>query len=308
MVKTKKVVDPGFGKISTKNVQRFVNKDGTFNIKHTNNNSSIYTTYTYLVNISWARFFLFILTGYIILNSFFAFVYLSIGVDHLHIATDNKLKDFLNAFFFSAQTITTVGYGGMSPSGVLAGIISTLEALIGLLSFSFITGLLYGRFAKPKSYINFSKKIIHRPFKERHAIMFRLMNIKKSVMINPKVTVTMVILDKHKEEYQSKFYNLSLERSQISYLPTTWTIVHEIDDKSPLYDFSNKELKDLKGELIVLATYFDESFNQEVHRVHSYTLDELVFDKAFEKAFEFNEEGMIVLDHDKLDETYPLNS
>lgn len=307
MVKTKKVADPGFGKISTKNVQRFVNKDGTFNITHVNNRSSIESAFTYLVNISWTKFFLFVFLGYIILNSFFAIIYLFVGIDNLHVATGNKFLDFLNAFFFSAQTITTVGYGGMSPSGLLAGIISTFEALIGLLSFSFITGLLYGRFAKPRSFIKFSKKIIYRPFKDRSAIMFRLMNTKKTAMIKPTVSVTLALLVKKKKEYQSKFFTLPLERSQVSYLPTTWTIVHEIDDDSPLIEYTRDELQDLKGEMIVLATYFDESFNQEVHQVYSYILNELTFDEAFGKAFEFDEEGVTILDHSKLDETYPLN-
>ncbi|NAS30896.1 ion transporter [Flavobacteriaceae bacterium R38] len=308
MTKTKRVEDPGFGKSSIKNVKRFVNKDGTFNIRHVNNKNSIYTAYTYLVNISWLRFFFLVLLGYIIVNSFFAIIYLLIGVEDLHIENENWFFNFLDAFFFSAQTITTVGYGGMSPTGVLSGIVSTLEALIGLLSFSFITGLLYGRFVKPRSFIAFSDKIIHRPFNDNSAIMFRLMNTKKRIMINPKASVTLSLMKKNGKEYQTNFFNLSVERKQISYLPTTWTIVHEIDDESPFKGYSKKEIKELTGELIILISYFDESFNQEVYQVYSYTLDELIFDVAFKKAFEFDENGITVLDHEKLNATYKLDS
>jgi len=95
MTKAKKVKDPGFGKDAIKNVQRFVNKDGTFNIKHVNNSSSIYTAYTYLVDISWSKFFLLVLIGYIVVNSFFAFVYLLIGIEDLHIVNRNWFFNFL---------------------------------------------------------------------------------------------------------------------------------------------------------------------------------------------------------------------
>lgn len=308
MIKYNKTADPGFGNFSAENVQRFVNKDGTFNIKHINNRNRIQTTFTYLVNISWGRFFLLVLAGYIVINSFFAVIYLLAGIDSIHPSTGNRFYDFLNAFFFSAQTITTVGYGAMSPTGVLTGIISTFQALIGLLSFSFITGLLYGRFARPKSFIKFSSKIICRPFKEGNAIMFRMMNTKKSIMINPTVAVTLVLLNKEGESYQSEFYKLELEREKISYLPTTWTVVHEINNSSPFSEFSVDELKQLKGELVVLATYFEKSFNQDVYQVHSYTLDEFAFGESFRKAFDFDSDGITVLDHSKLDSTDRLNS
>ena len=308
MAKNRKLLDPGFGNLSTKNSQRFVNKNGTFNIKHINNKSSIYSAYTFLVNISWFRFFTLVVLGYVIINTFFAILYLIIGIDNLHESTNSTFHDFLNAFFFSAQTITTVGYGGMSPTGVLAGVVSTLEALVGLLSFSFVTGLLYGRFAKPKSYIKFSDVILHRPFKEGKAIMFRMMNTKKSLMMHPKVVVTLALHRKLETGYQTNFFELLMERNQITYLPTTWTLVHEINKDSPLNEYTEAELKTLKGEFIISAQYFDESFNQEVYCVHSYTIDELIFNKGFIKAFQFNEEGMMVVDHDKLNETVPLNS
>ncbi|NER13304.1 ion transporter [Leptobacterium flavescens] len=308
MAKTKQVADPGFGRTSAENVQRFVNKDGTFNIKHINHKNQITNTFSYLIDISWPRFFLLIFLGYVVINSVFAIIYLLIGLQHLNGATGNMFYDFLNAFFFSAQTITTVGYGKMSPSGTLAGVISTIQALVGLLSFSFITGLLYGRFAKPRSFVKFSEKIIHRPFNGGTAIMFRIMNMKKTVMLQPKITVTLSLLDKDDDGYKSRFFKLALEREQISYLPTTWTIVHEIKEESPLFGYSREELKKLKGEFIVLATYFDESFNQDVHRVYSYTLEEISFDRIFDKAFEFDGEGVIVLDHEKLNRTNSINS
>lgn len=306
MAVSKKVTDPGFGNNATANVQRFVTKDGKFNIRHINRKQSIASTYSYLVNISWSRFFLYVIAGYITINSLFALLYILIGVKDFYNESDHWFTDFLNAFFFSAQTITTVGYGSMAPKGILAGVVSTFEALIGLLSFSFITGLLYGRFSKPRSFVKFSDQMVLKPFKDRYALMFRIMNTKETPMIRPKVSVTLSLLEMKKETFSTSFFQLALEREQINYLPTTWTLVHEIKKESPFSKYPLHEITKLKGEIIVMASYFDESFNEEVHRVFSYTLNEIFVDHEFVKAFDFDEEGITVLDHQKLNETRPL--
>ncbi len=299
----KKVIDPGFGTVSSESVKRLVNQDGTFNIKHLNHRSDISSAYSYLVNISWTRFFGLVILGYLIVNALFACIYLLIGVEDIVPPSGSLLRDFMSAFFFSAQTVTTVGYGAMSPNGVGAGIISTIEALIGLLSFSFVTGLLYGRFAKPKASIKFSENMVYREHKDGHAIMFRLMNRRTKIMIQPRIAVTLAISEEENGSYKRSFYGLQLERNNVTYLPTTWTIVHEIDEKSPLKKFAKEEMKDLDAELLILASYYDESFNQEVHQVHSYTMKELLLDQHFEKAFYYDDEGNTILDHQLLNST-----
>ncbi len=192
----------------------------------------------------------------------------------------------------------------MAPKGILAGIVSSFHALIGLLSFSFVTGLLYGRFSKPKASIEFSDNIIYRDFKEGKALMFRLINSKTDVMINPRIVVTLAITEEDEANtYKRNFYQIDLERDKITYLPTTWTLVHEITEDSPLAKFSKDELKKLNGEFLIMITYYDEAFNEEVYKLHSYTFKELLMDVTFEKAFYYDEEGFTVLDHEKLSNT-----
>lgn len=303
----RKVKDPGFGESTTTAAKRIVNKDGSFNIKHLHGKVGISALYAYLVDISWTRFFCLVFLTYFMLNMFFATIYVSIGVEYISVAPQTFLVDFVNAFFFSSQTVTTLGYGAMVPTSLLSGIVSSCQALIGLLSFSFITGLLYGRFSKPKASIEFSDNIIHRDFKEGKALMFRLMNSKTDVMINPKASVTLAITELDEEHgYKRNFYQLQLERDHITYLPTTWTLVHEITEESPLYKFSKKELKNLKGEFLIMITYYDEAFNEEVYKLHSYTFEELLIDVAFENAFYFDEEGYTILDHHKISNTRKL--
>ena len=304
---TAKVKDPGVGKSSTKKAKRFINPDGSFNVKHINRGETFTNSYDYLINISWTKFFLWVLLGYLIINSFFAIIYTFFGIAEIAEPSGNVFKDFLNAFFFSAQTITTVGYGAMSPKGMLFGVISSLEALVGLLSFSFVTGLLYGRFSKPQANIKFSNNLILRNHNGKDSIMFRLMSKNGKVMIRPRIEATLVLsLPDANNQYSNNFYSLKLERSAITYLPTTWTVVHVIDEKSPLKDYNTREIDKLHGEILILISYYDESFAQEVHQAHSFVLKNLKFNNRFIPAFYYDEEGYTVLDHSKLNETEKL--
>ena len=296
----KKIKDPGFGYSSSKNARSIINKDGSSNVIHINKKRSLDDLYSFFIEISWFKFFFLILAGYVFLNVLFGLIYTLIGIEEITKSTGSFFSDFLNGFFFSAQTLTTVGYGGIAPHGITSNMIAALEAMIGLLSFSFITGLLYGRFSKPRAAIRFSENIILREFKDKRAIMFRLMNSRKTVMIEPKISVTLSITDPKTEE--KKFYTLNLERDSIMYLPTVWTIVHEIDDKSPLFDLSNDQIANLTAELYLLLQYHEESFAQNVYQIYSYNFNEIEVDVKYTSSYKFDENGFTILDHETLSE------
>jgi len=296
----RKIKDPGFGYSSSKNARSIINKNGSSNVVHINKKRSLDDFYSFFIEISWSKFFLIILISYTLLNVLFGLVYTLIGIEEITKSTGSFFSDFLNGFFFSAQTLTTVGYGGIAPHGIASNIIAAFEAMIGLLSFSFITGLLYGRFSKPKAAIKFSKNIILREFKDKRAIMFRLMNSRKTVMIEPKISVTLAITDPKTEKY--KFYNLNLERDSIMYLPTVWTVVHEIDEKSPLFDLSNDKIASLTAELYLLLQYHEESFAQNVYQIHSYNFNEMEVNVKYKPSYGYDLDGFAVLNHDTLSE------
>ncbi len=301
----KKIKDPGIGKSSNKHAKRFINSDGSFNITHVNRPSSLSESYEYLISISWWKFFLWVVLGFTLINALFAVIYTILGISNIIEPTGSVFTDFLNAFFFSAQTITTVGYGAMAPKGMLFGIISSFEAMIGLLSFSFITGLLYGRFSRPRANIRFSSSMLLKKHNGVDSIMFRLMSKSANVMIHPKIEATLTLSQEDEnEKYVNSFYKLKLERNSITYLPTTWTIVHAIDESSPLQEFDRGMLSQLNGEVLILVSYYDESFNQEVHQVHSYVLKNIKEGHGFVPAFYYDDNGYTILDHNKLDKTY----
>jgi len=299
----KKNKDPGFGYNSRQNAKDIINDDGSSNVFHINRKKNISDLYSYFIDISWFQFFLLIILTYTVLNMFFGLIYVSIGIDQITKPKGTFFEDFLNGFFFSAQTLTTVGYGSIAPKGITANFIAVFEAMIGLLSFSFITGLLYGRFSKPKADIKFSDNIILREFKNERAIMFRLMNSRKTVMIEPELNVTLSITKKdEKGVFKRDFFTLTLERNKIVYLPTVWTLVHQIDENSPLFKYSNKEIEKLDAFLYILVNYHEEYFAQKVYQIYSYDFDKLELDVKYVPSASFNDEGYTVLDHDKLSE------
>jgi len=299
-----KIKDPGFGYKTAASAKRMVNSDGSFNLKHLNRKFSVSEIYSGLINMSWGKFIFLIFVWYGILNLLFASIYYGIGVEYLTITKVSPFQDFLNSYFFSAQTLTTLGYGLISPQGNAAAFVSSLEALIGLIGFAFMTGLLYGRFSKPKAAIRFSDVLVLRPFKENRAIMFRLMNKRANVMIEPEITVTLAIneLDK-KGDLARKFFKLDLERDKIMYLPTTWTVVHEIDDESPLKNYTDKQILALSAELLILIEYYEDAFAQNVYQMHSYSFNVLKGNSKFVPAYYFDKDDQAILDHEKLSVT-----
>ncbi|MFI1772158.1 ion channel [Thalassobellus citreus] len=298
----KKIKDPGLGNASSLNAKRMMKADGSFNIQHVNKPVRFSEAYHYLVNVSWLHFFMLTFSVGVLINSVFAILYLVIGIEQIIPSTGSISHDFLNAFFFSMQTFTTLGYGSMSPNGIASGILSSIEAFLGLMLFAFATGLIYGRFSKPKAAVRFSEHIVLRDFNNSRALMFRLVNNRKTTMIQPKITVTLALSKQNTSgHYENDFYNLKLERDTINYLPTTWTIVHELDEDSPLINFSNEALIKMHGEFIIMISYYDESFNQEVHQMHSYVLSDVLSDYKFKKAYYYNDKGKLVLDYKLFD-------
>lgn len=294
--------DPGVGYKSNRNAQRII-VNGNSNVKHINRPRTIDDLYTYLINISWLLFLTYVLVGYIIINTFFAFIYLSIGAQEFQISTDSNFKDFTYLFFFSAQTLTTVGYGAIAPNGLLGGIVSSFEALLGLTSFSFITGLLYGRFSKPKAKIKFSNHILVLDYEDHRALMFRVMNKRVNMMIEPELNAVINITEKDKHgEFSRQFYELNLQRNKIMYLPTMWTVVHPIDEESPLYKYTKEEMLNLEVEIYILFQYHEEAFNQKLYQLHSYDFSQLKVDYKFGSSYEFDEDGFTVINHDSLND------
>ena len=296
----KQTIDPGLGEKYFQKTKRIINNDGTFNVTKHGAGFNYKDIYQYLINISWTKFFLIVLSVYVSLNFVFAFLYYLVGVEDLAGSAGNNLNNFLDAFFFSAQTLTTVGYGGISPKGLIVNIISALEALNGLMCFALITGLLYGRFSRPSARILFSNKAIIAPYRGITSLQFRIANQRHNTLMEIEAKVLLVQIEKIENQYNRKYFDLKLERNSVYFFPLTWTIVHPIDEDSPFYGKSEAEIKAFESEILILIKGFDDTFSQIVHSRFSYTANEVIWNAKFIRAFNNEENGEIIFNIDDI--------
>lgn len=292
----------GFGSNAANYGGRFINKDGSANIKKVGigiiERTSWYHT---MLNIKRWKFMLTIFVFYGVVNFLFACIYCLIGVDHLNgIVATTPSEQFGQAFFFSAQTFTTVGYGHISPSGFWASFVASVEALFGLLSFAIATGLFYGRFSKPKAHILFSENAIIAPFQDGKALMMRISPYKNTNLTEAEAKVTLGMRVKENGQEFNKFFTLDLEYDKINALTLSWTLVHPITEESPLFGFSEEDFKNQKGELLLFVKAFDEMFSNTVAIRTSYVFNEIVYGAKFIQMFENSHNDKTVLYVDKL--------
>jgi inward rectifier potassium channel len=231
-------------------------------------------------------------------NIIFALLYLAGGVENFEgIETNNTIDRFVDVFFFSTQTFTTVGYGRINPVGVYSNIISSLESLAGLLSLALATGLLYGRFSRPVAKIMYSDNAIIAPFKGLNAFQFRIANMKND---HDMIDVETEIILSKEENNLRKFFNLKLEYRKINFFNASWTVNHVINEDSPLYGLSEKDLKDSDCEFLILIKGYDNTFAQYVNSRFSYRYDELVWGAKFSNIYGRSEDGRGMIELDKI--------
>ena len=296
---SQQAIDPGLGEKFGGKTKRIINPDGSFNVKRTNAGYSPRDIYHFLVNLSWTKFFLLIFAGYFFINFVFGTIYYIIGVENLRNAVDKSpMQSYLNAYFFSVQTFTTVGYGGMVPSGFTANFAASIEALVGLLGFAIATGLLYGRFSRPSTRILFSRNAVVAPYRDKTALMFKLANQRNNDIIEVEANVLAVFVDKGTNN--RKYFAMKLERNSVYFFPTTWTVVHPIDEDSPFFNKTLDELKELQTEILIQFKGFDDTFSQTVHTKYSYSLDEIIWNAKFKPAFEPDAKGEIIFNLNRI--------
>jgi inward rectifier potassium channel len=301
--KAKAESNTGFGTNASSYGGRFVTKSGNANVRKSGIPflDSISWYHTMLTIPRW-KFLTIVILFYFVVNCFFAILYYAIGVEHLKgVEMTSTMDKFGQAFFFSIQTFTTVGYGHISPNGFSASAIAAIEALFGLLSFAIATGLFYGRFSKPKAHLLFSQNALIAPFGEGTALMMRVTPYKNANLTDVEAKVTLGFQIEENGKMTNKFYSLDLELSKVNSLNLSWTLVHPITETSPLFGFTEKDFKNNVGEIIVFIKAFDDMFSASVVKRTSYIFSEVVFGAKFVPMFSRSEDDSKTILHiDKL--------
>lgn len=294
--------DLGLGTRVSNQAQRMINRDGSFNVKRRGlpffQSLSVYHT---LIRTTWLNFNLLLVASFLMFNGCFAFLYLAIGFEHLvGAASTSFLGRLSEAFFFSTQTFTTVGYGKISPEGFFANTVATFESMAGWLYFAMAAGLFYGRFSRPHARIIFSKNAIIAPYRGGAAFEFRIANERNNQLIEVEAQVQLSRKESHNGQMKRRFYPLTLERTLVTFFPLTWTVVHPIDESSPLLGVTQESLAESDAEFLILLKAFDDTFSQTVHARSSYKHDEVVVGATFRTIYGTDASGKTIVELHKI--------
>lgn len=293
--------DPGITQAYTGRISRMILPDGRFNVRRKAQRFTDLGIFLYLTRQSWPAFLVTLLCAFMAVNLLFAGVYFLIGVEFLSgVEATTPWESFLGAYFFSSQTLTTVGYGHIAPKGILTSTIASIEALSGLLGFAIATGLLYTRFSKPRAQMRFSENLLVAPYREGKAVMFRVANRRPNVLMELEIRVLLMTVEGDGAAARRTYKQLNLERESIYFLPLAWTVVHPIDESSPLHGWNASDFSQREAEFLVLCRAFDDTFSQTVHAVRGYSGTDVAWGARFLPAFHTAPDGTLVLEMDKI--------
>ncbi len=270
--------DLGFGSVvSGQSRERLLNADGTFNVRRTG--LSFLTSlnlYHVLLSMKWSTFLLLVLLLYFASNVLFGIMYASFGASALVDTSAEPMANiFVRGFFFSVQTFATIGYGTIHPAGVIPNLLVTIESYYSLIANALITGVVFARFARPTARVIFSDVAVIAPYRDIQGLMFRLVNGRNNQLIEVEAKVLFARFVNENGRSVRRFDFLELERKKVTFFPLAWTVVHPIDESSPLFGLGSEDYIRTDAEILILLTATDETFAQVVHTRSSYKPHEI---------------------------------
>ncbi len=258
--------------------------------------------YHVLLTMPWRRFFALVFAAYLAVNSVFAVGYWALG-DAIENARPGSLLD---CFFFSVQTLATIGYGKFAPGTVGANLLVTVEALLGMIGLAVTTGLVFARFSRPTARILFSRVAVVAPYDGVPSLMFRMANARGNQIVEARLRLTL-IRDELTAEGQRvrRLHDLGLRRSEHGAFALSWTAIHPIDEASPLHGFDSDMLVSSMADVVASLTGIDESIAQTVHARHGYRAEDIRWNMRFVDILQ-SDPRRSVIDYTRFHEVEPI--
>ncbi|WP_143306653.1 ion channel [Chitinophaga vietnamensis] len=302
--------DTGFGVNATGYGGRFINRDGTFNLRREGRPFwDRFSVYHMLLSLPAWQFACMILAFYFSINLFYTGIYWLIGPEQLQgVIGKTTWEKFKELYFFSTETFTTVGYGRVNPVGDGANFVASIEAMTGFLSFAIATGLIYGRFSKPRAHLLFSEDALIAPFKGATALMFRVASYKEHhTLTDVTIQVNLALLVEEDGNFVYRYYDLPLERRKVESLSMNWTVVHPINEESPLLGLSEEDMRNADVEVYVTVRGFNDIYSNIVQQRTSYTYHEIRHNRKFVPMYRESDNGRTtILELDKISLSRPV--
>lgn len=250
--------------------------------------------YHLLLTLGWSKFFGLTVAAYVAANTLFALLYLA-GGDCIQNARPGSFAD---AFFFSVQTMASIGYGAMYPRTDYANVLVVIEALVGLMGLAMGSGLMFARFSRPTAKVLFSRVAVITSVNGIPTLMFRVANERRNQILEAQMGVSLLRNEVTTEgEFMRRFYDLNLVRSQTRNFSLTWTVMHQIDESSPLYGATPESLAEAQTDISVTLIGFDETVSQTIHARHYYLTEEILWNRRFVDIFSKKRDGWRMIDY-----------
>lgn len=260
---------------------------------------SIFTDlYHRLLTDSWPTLLGFILAAYVFANSIFALIYWIDGG-----VAGARRGSFSDMFFFSVQTMATIGYGRMSPTTFLSNAVMSFEALFGLVGLALMTGLVFAKFSLPTARVRFSNLAVVSRHNGEPTLMFRMANLRANRIVEATIHVALTRVEKTAEgETVRRWYDLAMQRERSALFALSWTAQHRIDQTSPLFGATRESLTSQDAGLTVSIIGLDETFSQTVHARHFYAADAILFGKRLVDIMTFTPGAGAAVDYAHFDD------
>jgi inward rectifier potassium channel len=258
--------------------------------------------YHYLVTSSWPALIGLIAAAFTIANLLFATgYYFDQGIENAHSGS------FADMFFFSVQTMATIGYGKMEPVTLFSNILVSIEALTGLLALALMTGLVFSKFSRPTARVRFTRYVVIGPRDGVNSLMIRAANLRANRIVEAEIHVVFARQEVTVEgDSIRRLYDMTMTRSRSAMFALSWTAVHQIVPGSPLFGQTRESLANCAAEIIVSIIGLDETFSQTVHARHTFELDEIVWGARFADVLVLHPDGSRSVDYTRFDEVEML--
>ena len=259
--------------------------------------------YHYLLTASWKKLLLMVALAYLTANAAFAGAYLALG-DAIESA---RAGDFGDAFFFSVQTMATIGYGKMAPRTVGANALVAAEALVGMMGLAVVTGLVFAKFSRPTARVVFSRVAVVSPYDRVPSLMFRMANERANQIVEAQLHAVLVRNEQTAEgETVRRVHDLTLRRSRSALFALTWTAIHPLTPQSPLFGEDAESMAEKEADIIVSLTGYDETLAQTVHARHAYGPEHVVWGVRFRDILVQLPNGIRAIDYRRFHDVAPV--
>ncbi len=261
--------------------------------------------YHYLLTASWKKLLVLVALAYLGANAAFAGAYLALG----NAIENARAGEFWDAFFFSVQTMATIGYGKMAPRTLGANALVAGEALVGMMGLAVVTGLVFAKFSRPTARVIFSRVAVVSPYDKVPSLMFRMANERANQIVEAQLHAVLVRNEQTAEgDTVRRVHDLALRRSRSALFALTWTAIHPVTPQSPLFGEDAESMAEKEADIIVSLTGYDETLAQTVHARHAYGPEQVVWGVRFRDILVRLPNGIRAIDYRRFHDVAPFGA